>query len=172
MNTQDKPAIEATPAKASFERIVSEIVSLLTADDLTVFLTREKTSKVDTLAGETVSFKVQGASPALSRHGHAVLTFSYGRETDIQAALAPDLSIGNRYHPARLAKRTGEPVPKEFDQVALALQQSYFRVATDEENLPDDVVDCRLLFVRGNWHPGVRNLTQGIVADLKWVPAS
>ncbi|MBC7999189.1 MAG: hypothetical protein IAF58_14665 [Leptolyngbya sp.] len=171
MNTQDKPANETSTGKASFERIVSEIVSSLTADDLTVFLTGEKTIKVGTLNGETVSFCIQGASPALSCHGHAVLTFSYGRETDIQAALAPDLSIGNRYHPARLAKRTGEPVPTEFNLAASALQQSYFRVVTDEENLPAEVVDCRLLFARGNWHPGVHSLTQGIVADLKWVPA-
>lgn len=105
------------------------------------------------------------------KSGTLVVTFSYFKESELQAAQEPELSVGNRYHPARLARRIGFPVPPAFDAAARGLQADYFRVATDEEHLPASVTDCRLLFVRGNWHPQVDNLTQGVIVDLKWTPS-
>lgn len=187
MNTNDKPS--AATSGDSLESIIEGVLSGLREKDLNITLSEVKPVTAGTLNGRTVSFRIQGLNSATGTHavhsepggehdlrntknGTVFLTFSYLRENDLQAALAPDLSIGNRYHPARLAKRIGQPVPEIFDLVALALQQGYFRVATDEDRLPADVTDCRLLFARGNWHPQVANLSQGLVADLKWVPAS
>lgn len=187
MNTNDKPTAAANDD--SLESIIEGVLSGLREKELHVSLSEVKPITAGTLNGRTVSFRIQGLNSATGTHavrsesggehdvrntknGTVFLTFSYLRENDLQAAVAPDLSIGNRYHPARLAKRIGQPVPELFDLVALALQQDYFRVATDEDRLPAEVTDCRLLFARGNWHPQVANLSQGLVADLKWVPAS
>ena len=169
MNTNDKPASAANDV--SLEGIIQGILGGLREKELHIALNEDKAIMAGTLNGRTVSFRIQGLTNG-AESGTVFLTFSYLRENDLQAAVAPDLSIGNRYHPARLAKRIGQPVPELFDLVALALQQDYFRVATDEDRLPAEVTDCRLLFARGNWHPQVANLTQGVVADLKWVPAA
>jgi hypothetical protein len=167
MNTNDKPT--AATNDESLHSIIEGILGGLREKELNVTLNEAKPITAGTLNGGTVSFRIQGLNDA--SNGTVFLTFSYLRENDLRAAFAPDLSIGNRYHPARLAKRIGKPVPAIFDVVALALHQDYFRVATDEDRLPPEVTDCRLLFARGNWHPQVANLTQGVVADLKWVPA-
>ncbi|MCC7531691.1 MAG: hypothetical protein IT342_24520 [Candidatus Melainabacteria bacterium] len=188
MNTNDKPTTAAEDG--SLHSIIEGILGGLREKELHVTLSEDKAITAGTLNGRTVSFRIQGLTNGAAKEAHAVrfepdgehevrstptgtvfLTFSYLRENDLQAAFAPDLSIGNRYHPARLAKRIGKPVPDIFDAVALALHQDYFRVATDEDRLPAEVTDCRLLFARGNWHPQVANLTEGVVADLKWVPA-
>ncbi len=168
MNTNDKPTAANSD---SLESIIEGVLSGLREKELNITLSEVKPITAGTLNGRTVAFRIQGLTNA-AFPGTVFLTFSYLRENDLQAAVAPDLSIGNRYHPARLAKRIGQPVPELFDLVALALQQDYFRVATDEDRLPAEVTDCRLLFARGNWHPQVANLSQGLVADLKWVPAS
>lgn len=187
MNTNDKPATAS--ADEAFHSIVDSILAGLREKDLNVRLVEDKAVTVGTLNGRTVSFRIEGLTSAengmhavhsepggtvtrSTRNGTVFLTFSYHRENDLLAALKPDLSIGNRYHPARLAKRTGSPVPQIFDLTALALQQDYFRVVTDEDRLPAEVTDCRLLFARGNWHPQVANLTESLIADLKWVPAA
>lgn len=168
MNTNDKPA--ATGPDERLRSIIGSILEGLSQQDLTIRLAEEKVVTTGTLNGRTATFRIEGLNSE-NEQGTLFLTFSYLRENDLQAALNPDLSVGNRYHPARLAKRIGKPVPKVFDVTALALQQDYFRVVTDEDRLPADVTDCRLLFSRGNWHPQVENLSQGLVADLKWVPA-
>lgn len=168
MNTNDKPA--ATGPDERLRSIIGSILEGLSQQDLTIRLAEEKVVTTGTLNGRTATFRIEGLNSE-NEQGALFLTFSYLRENDLQAALNPDLSVGNRYHPARLAKRIGKPVPKVFDVTALALQQDYFRVVTDEDRLPADVTDCRLLFSRGNWHPQVENLSQGLVADLKWVPA-
>lgn len=168
MNTNDKPA--ATGPDERLRSIIGSILEGLSEQDLTIRLAEEKVVTTGTLNGRTATFRIEGLNSE-NEQGTLFLTFSYLRENDLQAALNPDLSVGNRYHPARLAKRIGKPVPKVFDVTALALQQDYFRVVTDEDRLPADVTDCRLLFSRGNWHPQVENLSQGLVADLKWVPA-
>lgn len=168
MNTNDKPA--AATGDDSLDGLIEGILGGLREKDLNIALSEDKAITAGTLNGRSVTFRIQGLNSAAT--GTVFLTFSYLRENDLQAAFAPNLSIGNRYHPARLAKRIGKPVPDIFDVVALALHQDYFRVATDEDRLPPEVTDCRLLFARGDWHPQVENLTQGVVADLKWVPAS
>lgn len=192
MNTNDTPS--SAPADQRFETLVASILGGLREQDLRIFLCEQKPVTVGTLKGHTVSFRIEGlerreggnqrdsryleipvdAIPLPSEtpeSGVVYLSFSYLREHDLLAAFEPNLSIGNRYRPAGLAKRTGKPVPPVFDKVAQALQHNYFRVATDEDRLPAEVTECRLLFARGNWHPQVDNLTQGVVADLKWVPA-
>jgi hypothetical protein len=189
MNTNDKPT--AATNDESLHSIIEGILGGLREKELHIAVSEDKAITAGSLNGRTVSFRIQGQTNGAATGTHAMhcepggehelrstatkgtlfLTFSYLRENDLQAAFAPDLSIGNRYHPARLAKRIGKPVPAIFDVVALALHQDYFRVATDEDRLPPEVTDCRLLFARGNWHPQVANLTQGVVADLKWVPA-
>ncbi len=168
MNTNDKPT--AANNEDCLESIIEGVLSGLREKELNITLSEVKPITSGTLNGRTVAFRIQGLNSAFP--GTVFLSFSYLRENDLQAAVAPDLSIGNRYHPARLAKRIGQPVPEIFDLAASALQQNYFRVATDEERLPAEVTDCRLLFARGGWHPQVANLSQGLVADLKWVLAS
>lgn len=171
MNTNDKPS--ATGPDERLRGIIGPILEGLAAQDLNIRLTEEKVVTTGSLNGRTATFRIEGlTSDNNSEPGTLFLSFSYLRENDLQAAINPDLSIGNRYHPARLAKRIGKPVPKIFDLTALALQQDYFRVVTDEDRLPADVTECRLLFSRGSWHPQVENLSQGLVADLKWVPAA
>jgi hypothetical protein len=170
MNTNDKPA--ASGPDARLRAIIGPILEGLADQELNIRLEEEKVVTTGSLNGRCATFRVEGlSSDNNSEPGTLFLSFSYLRENDLQAAIDPDLSIGNRYHPARLAKRIGKPVPQIFDRVALALQQDYFRVVTDEDRLPAEVTDCRLLFSRGGWHPQVENLTQGLVADLKWVPA-
>lgn len=170
MNTNDKPA--ASGPDARLRAIIGPILEGLADQELNIRLEEEKVVTTGSLNGRCATFRVEGlTSDNNSEQGTLFLSFSYLRENDLQAAIDPDLSIGNRYHPARLAKRIGKPVPQIFDRVALALQQDYFRVVTDEDRLPAEVTDCRLLFSRGGWHPQVENLTQGLVADLKWVPA-
>ncbi len=187
MNTNDKPA--ATGPDERLRGIIGSILEGLSEQDLSIRLEEEKVVTTGTLNGRTATFRIEGLTSGnngphavrsepdglvedqSAQSGTLFLTFSYLRENDLQAALNPDLSVGNRYHPARLAKRIGKPVPKIFDVTALALQQDYFRVVTDEDRLPAEVTECRLLFSRGNWHPQVENLSQGLVADLKWVPA-
>lgn len=190
MNTNEKPS--TTGPDERLRGIIGPILEGLAEQDLNIRLVEEKVVTTGTLNGRTATFRIEGLTSDSNQGGtHAVrsetggmveehstqkgtlfLSFSYLRENDLQAALNPDLSIGNRYHPARLAKRIGKPVPKIFDLTALALQQDYFRVVTDEDRLPAEVTDCRLLFSRGGWHPQVDNLSQGLVADLKWVPAA
>lgn len=177
MNTNEKPTADASDERLN--SIIEGILSGLREQDLNVVLSEQKAITAGTLQGRSVVFRIQGLTAQDSGsgtheerpadNGTVFLTFSYLRENDLQAALAPDLSVGNRYHPARLAKRISAPVPKIFDTTALALQQNYFRVVTDEDRLPAEVTDCRLLFARGNWHPQVANLSQSVVADLKWV---
>lgn len=169
MNTNDKPA--AAGPDDRLRGIIGSILEGLSEQDLSIRLHEEKLVTTGNLNGRTATFRIEGLTSE-NEPGTLFLTFSYLRENDLQAALNPDLSVGNRYHPARLAKRIGKPVPKIFDVTALALQQDYFRVVTDEDRLPAEVTECRLLFSRGNWHPQVENLSQGLVADLKWVPAA
>ena len=169
MNPNDTPTADGNDG--SLESLITAINKGLLEKGLHIALSEEKPITAGTLNGRTVSFRIHQLTNS-DQQGTVFLTFSYLRENDLQAAFAPDLSIGNRYHPARLAKRTSMPVPTVFDTVALALHQHYFRVATDEDRLPAEVTECRLLFARGNWHPQVANLTQGVVADLKWVPAA
>lgn len=184
-NTKCDPKSDET-----LQGIVLPILDGLRDQDLNIRICEDKAVTAGTLNGRAVSFRIErltadstggmhavhsepgGTGEDRSTQGTLFLTFSYLRENDLQAAINPDLSIGNRYHPARLAKRIGSPVPTIFDLTALALQANYFRVVTDEDRLPAEVTDCRLLFARGNWHPQVANLTQGLVADLKWVPAA
>jgi hypothetical protein len=172
MNTNETPS--AAAGEARLESVVEGILSGLREQDLSVVAVEDKAISAGSLSGRSVCFRIGGmtADSVAPGGGTVFLTFSYLRENDLGAALAPDLSIGNRYHPARLAKRIGAPVPKIFDLTALALQQNYFRVVTDEDRLPPEVTDCRLLFARGNWHAQVQNLTQSVVADLKWVPTA
>lgn len=169
MNTNETPSAAAGDTR--LESVVEGILSGLREQDLSVVAVEDKAISAGTLSGRSVCFRVGGLTADSVENGSVFLTFSYLRENDLSAAAAPDLSIGNRYHPARLAKRTGAPVPKIFDLTALALQQNYFRVVTDEDRLPPEVTDCRLLFARGHWHTQVQNLTQAVVADLKWVAA-
>lgn len=173
MNTNETPSNGA--ADTRLESVLDGILSSLREQDLSVVAVEDKAISAGTLTGRSVGFRIGGMTADFlsgeTGRGTVFLTFSYLRENDLDAAMAPDLSIGNRYHPARLAKRIGAPVPKIFDLAALALQQNYFRVVTDEDRLPPEVTDCRLLFARGNWHTQVQNLTQSVVADLKWVAA-
>ncbi len=173
MNTNDEPQKGSTDNSGrSLESVVLSILDGLREQDLTIVLIEDKPVKAGTLNGRQAEFRIQGLTTQDSAlDGTVFLTFSYLRENDLDAAFAPDLSIGNRYHPARLAKRIGKPVPTIFDRTASALQQHYFRVVTDEDRLPAEVTDCRLLFARGNWHAQVANLSQSVVADLKWIPA-
>jgi len=172
MNTNETPNAAAPDAR--FVSVVEGILSGLREQDLSVVIVEDKAVTAGTLGGRSATFRIEGlaANSVDFPDGKVLLTFSYLRENDLAAAMAPDLSIGNRYHAARLAKRIGAPVPKIFDLAAQALQQDYFRVVTDEDRLPPEVTDCRLLFARGNWHTQVQNLTQAVVADLKWVPAA
>lgn len=172
MNTNETPSTAA--GETRLESVIEGILSGLREQDLSVVAVEDKAISAGSLAGRSVCFRIGGPTADSFAYGDGTvfLTFSYLRENDLAAAAAPDLSIGNRYHPARLAKRIGAPVPKIFDLTALALQQNYFRVVTDEDRLPPEVTDCRLLFARGNWHTQVQNLTQAVVADLKWVPTA
>jgi len=99
------------------------------------------------------------------KQGVTTVTFSYLKETELQAAQAPDLSIGARYNPARHARHSGQPTPAVFDAVCRALQRNYFRVGAEYETNEDQE---RSLMVRGNWHPQAVDLVQGVLADIRY----
>ncbi len=92
--------------------------------------------------------------------------FGYLKPEELAAAQSPDLSIGIRYNPAACAKRFGRPLPDALDCAAKALQFNYFRVGAEYDPKPDEL---RMLFVRGNWHPQVDDMTQGVLVDLRWI---
>ncbi|HEY9785930.1 MAG TPA: hypothetical protein V6D17_11045 [Candidatus Obscuribacterales bacterium] len=167
MTTTQAPIELTTSVPASLRAIIEEFQTFLdVVSELNFVVTGLKPLKAGEHKGHAVTLEYASAA------GRATVTFSYLKDSELAAALNPDLTIGDRYHPARLARRTGYPIPAAFDAAARALQGHYFRVGTDLERLPETVTDCRLLFVRGNWHPQVANLTQGLIADLKWEPAS
>lgn len=117
-------------------------------------------------ADETPGFKV-----ILQRQGDGGVLrvkFGYLKETELQAAHEPDISIGARYNSATLARHAGIPVPTPLEKVCQALQHHYYRVGCDR--YPSEGGKIRVLMVRGNWHPQVRDLTQGVLVDVTWQP--
>lgn len=165
MNSTHIPLVLPETAPEPFRLIVNDIRASLDASGFEFALTDCEPLS----CGEHGGFKA--VLSYLSDAGTAVVTLSYLKESELQAACAPDLSIGDRYQPARLARRIGYQVPGAFDAACRALQGSFFKNGTDEERLPASVTDCRLLFVRGNWHPQVNDLVQGVLADVRWTPA-
>lgn len=101
-----------------------------------------------------------------SRDGTLRAKFGYLKPEELAAAEKPDLSIGIRYNPAACAKRFQQPMPAALDCAARALQHNYFRVGAEYEPKPEEL---RMLFVRGNWHPQVNDMTQGVLVDVRWI---
>lgn len=143
----------------AFCALVDQIIEHLAADDF----------RFDILApedGETPGFRV------ILQHqdgdGVVRIKFGYLKDTELEAAQNPDISIGGRYNSALLARHAGIPVPAPLEKVCQALQHNYYRVGCDK--YPSEGGKLRVLMVRGNWHPQVVELTQGVLVDVTWQP--
>lgn len=92
--------------------------------------------------------------------------FGYLKPEELAASQRPDLSIGIRYNPADCARRFRKPMPAALHCAAAALAFNYFRVGAEYAPQPEEL---RMLFVRGNWHPQVNDMTQGVLVDVRWI---
>lgn len=143
-----------------FRALVEGVITR--ADAAGMFLQAHEPQETETPGYRVVLYQVEDA-------GVLRIKLGYITERELEAARKPDISICKSYDRLALLQSAGiRKVPCLLETAIHVMQDESFRMACDQYGQDDGRL--RVLMVRGNWHPQVADMVQGVLADVTWEP--